>query len=59
LLKVSLFSFLYGIIIEVLQLLMQFGRSAEMSDVVANAIGILAAVLLIQFGILKRVNKSG
>ena len=59
LLKVSLFSFLYGIIIEVLQLLMQFGRSAEVSDVVANSIGILAAVLLIRFGILKRVKKWG
>lgn len=57
LLKVSLFSFIYGIIIEVLQLVLPFGRSAEIYDVLANGIGILTAVLLIRFGIIKRVSK--
>lgn len=55
LLKVSLFSFFYGIIIEVLQLVLPFGRSAEFTDVLANAAGILLAVLLIKFGFLKRL----
>lgn len=57
LLKVSLFSFIYGIIIEVLQFELPFGRSAEIEDVLANSVGILTAVLLIQFGILKRAKK--
>jgi VanZ family protein len=56
LLKVSLFSFVYGIIIEVLQLMLPFGRSAEMNDVLANGTGILTAILLIRFGLLKRMN---
>src|SRR5690606_4460648 len=55
LLKVSLFSFVYGMIIEVLQLELPFGRSAELNDVLANGIGILTAALFIQFGFLKRV----
>jgi len=57
LLKVSLFSFVYGIIIEVLQLNLPFGRSAEIADVLANVTGILVAVLLIQFGFPIRARK--
>lgn len=54
LLKVAIFSFVYGIVIEVLQLVLPFGRSAEFTDVLANGIGILLAILLLKFGFLKR-----
>lgn len=59
LLKVSLFSFLYGIIIDVLQLNLPFGRSAELSDVLANGIGILLAVLLMRLAVVKTRINSG
>lgn len=56
LLKVSIFSFVYGIIIEVLQYELPFGRSAEIRDVLANGIGILTAIFLIKVSFLKKAN---
>lgn len=41
--------FFYGIVIEALQEIMPYGRSADWKDMVANAMGILIAVLLFNF----------
>ncbi|QLE01459.1 VanZ family protein [Galbibacter sp. BG1] len=49
LLKISLFSFVYGMLIEVLQYVMPFERSFDLKDVLANSIGILIAIFLIKF----------
>ncbi|MCX2681800.1 VanZ family protein [Galbibacter sp. EGI 63066] len=48
LLKVSLFSLVYGIIIEVLQYIMPYNRAFEITDIAANTVGILTAIFLIK-----------
>lgn len=45
-LKIGLVVFFYGIIIEVLQEVLPFGRSADWKDIIANMIGILIATSL-------------
>lgn len=57
----SLFSLIYGMIIEVLQGILPFKRSADWLDIVANSTGIVLAILIIVMIIdksnaLKRVN---
>ncbi|MCM5661875.1 VanZ family protein [Galbibacter mesophilus] len=47
--KVSVFSFLYGILIEVLQHVMPYERSFDVKDILANTVGILIAIFLIKF----------
>ncbi|XLS29813.1 VanZ family protein [Flavobacteriaceae bacterium M23B6Z8] len=57
----SVFSLIYGMIIEVLQGILPYKRSADWLDVVANSVGIVFAILIIVMVIdkskaLKRVN---
>lgn len=44
--KIAFGLWLYGIVIEVFQYLMPFGRGFELPDMLANATGIILAVLL-------------
>ncbi|MGV9003093.1 VanZ family protein [Flavobacterium sp.] len=55
-LKVILSSFLFGIVIEILQGFFTTTRSADVLDVVANTLGALSAGILLYF-ILNRINK--
>lgn len=48
LIRFFVFSLVYGVMIEVLQYLMPFGRSAEIYDVFANILGAKLGVLLIK-----------
>ena len=48
LLKIFLFSFMYGTIIEVLQGVMPLGRNFDIKDILANATGALTGVILIK-----------
>ncbi|SFT11582.1 VanZ like family protein [Zhouia amylolytica] len=48
LLKIGVVSALYGIIIEVFQYLMPYGRSFEPLDIVANCCGILLGILAVK-----------
>ncbi|WP_197077343.1 VanZ family protein [Lacinutrix sp. Hel_I_90] len=57
LLITGLFSFSYGILIEVLQGWLTISRQGDVKDVIANTIGMVFAVLLI-WGIKKRVLKN-
>lgn len=43
----AFFAWLYGALIELLQMLMPYGRAAELTDLVANLAGVLAACLLL------------
>jgi len=54
--KVILTSFLFGIVIEILQELYTTTRKADVFDVLANTIGALAASILLYF-ILNRIKK--
>jgi VanZ family protein len=47
--RVALALFAFGLLIEVLQAVMPFGRAAEWRDVVANTSGIVIAMLLTRF----------
>jgi VanZ family protein len=57
LLITGLFSFSYGIFIEILQGWLTVSRQGDVKDVIANAIGMIFAVLLI-WSIKKRVLKN-
>jgi len=46
--RMFVFALCYGVLIEVLQHLMPFGRAAEIWDVLANMLGALFGVLLIK-----------
>lgn len=41
----ALFSFLYGVLIEFLQMIMKYGRSADLDDMIANTGGVLLVSL--------------
>ncbi|WP_335965583.1 VanZ family protein [Galbibacter sp. PAP.153] len=53
--KVSLFSFVYGIIIEVLQYVLPYERSFDLKDIIANSVGILTAIFLIKYALITRL----
>ena len=53
--KVSLFSFAYGIIIELLQYVLPYERSFDLRDIIANLVGILIAIFLINFYLARRL----
>ncbi len=53
--KISLFSFIYGILIEVLQYVLPYERSFDLKDILANSIGILTAIFLISFCLASRL----
>jgi len=46
--SIAIVAALYGIVIEILQYIMPFGRAAEILDVLANAIGAVFGSLLIK-----------
>jgi glycopeptide antibiotics resistance protein len=52
----ALFSLAYGIIIELLQGLITLSRQSDVNDVIANAVGMVIAVLLL-LSVKKRVLK--
>ncbi|WP_342156605.1 VanZ family protein [Joostella sp. CR20] len=54
--KVSLFSFVYGIVIEVLQYILPYDRSFDLKDILANSVGILIAIFLINFWLASRLH---
>jgi len=56
LLKAFLFSFFFGIIIEILQKYFATNRAADVNDVYANSVGALIAVLTIVFLIKLKFN---
>lgn len=47
--KIALSAWLYGMVIEVLQNVMPYGRDLELLDMVANTMGIFLAVVFIRF----------
>ncbi|WP_168731238.1 VanZ family protein [Robertkochia marina] len=49
LLKIAMFCFGYGMIIEVLQYALPYNRGFEWADMMANGFGILLAIMLIKF----------
>lgn len=53
--KVSLFSFIYGIIIELLQYVLPYERSFDLRDIFANLVGVLTAIFLINFYLATRL----
>jgi hypothetical protein len=44
----ALFCFSYGVLIEILQELMQLGRAFELLDIAADALGVVLSILLLK-----------
>nr|WP_262899778.1 VanZ family protein [Robertkochia marina] len=49
--KIGAFCFVYGMVIEVLQYALPYRRAFEWADMLANATGIVLAIVLIKFAL--------